>query len=279
MFGIRRKQLKSLVNKFLSKLGYRIVKSHMDRQDPSFKNYLSTIKTYESLYNEFRCKGIIKNNEMRYGIISRLLGTPPSEAFFIVEAIAKTNSVEGDVCEFGVAQGETSALIANEISPSGKKLHLFDSFEGLPKPSNDDELKEDIFNLGSIESYEGTMSCPEKMVIQRMKDISFDPARYFIHKGFIDKSLETGNQLPEKVSFAYIDFDFYEPTIIVLNYLHDLTPKGAVLIVDDYDYFSTGIKKAVDEFLEEKNRINQLYSIEVPDHIFGHFAVLTKNSN
>jgi hypothetical protein len=35
----------------------------------------------------------------------------------------------------GIAQCATSALIANEISSSKKNLWLFDSFKGLPKPT------------------------------------------------------------------------------------------------------------------------------------------------
>ncbi len=67
--------------------------------------------------------------------------------------------LDGDVCEFGVAQGATSALIANEIRGTEKDLWLFDSFEGLPKPTDHDILIDDIFNLGSIDRYQGTMAC------------------------------------------------------------------------------------------------------------------------
>jgi O-methyltransferase len=134
--------------------------------------------------------------------------TPPFEAYFIVQGLAKTKALSGDVCEFGVAQGETSALIANEIQPSNKSLHLFDSFEGLPKPTEKDKLKDDIFSLGSMEAYEGTMSSPEIMVRTRLGSISFPENRTVIHKGFIDKVLKNASNLPQKVSFAYVDFDF-----------------------------------------------------------------------
>ena len=207
---------------------------------------------------------------------SRLLGTPPSEAFFIIEAIAKTNSVEGDVCEFGVAQGETSALIANEIRNSNKIFHLFDSFEGLPKPTAKDSLKDDIFNLGSMRAYEGTMNCKAQMVVNRLKEISFNVNRYVIHKGFIEKKIHEDRHMPEKVSFAYVDFDFYEPILVTLNYLHEVTPEGGVFIVDDYDFFSTGVKAAVDEFISDKNKHGAAYDLEIPDKKFGCFAILSQ---
>ena len=81
-------------------------------------------------------------------LLNQLLGTSIGEAFYILNAINQTKQIEGDICEFGVAQGSTSALMANEISNTNRKIWLFDSFEGLPKPSQEDELIHDIFNLG-----------------------------------------------------------------------------------------------------------------------------------
>lgn len=191
--------------------------------------------------------------------------------------MAKTKDINGSVCEFGVAQGETAALIANEILSSDKILHLFDSFQGLPKPSRKDQLKDDIFSLGDIERYAGTMSYPEERVLARLKALSFPLNRLVIHKGFFDQVLRKDVNLPQKVSFAYLDFDLYEPIKQALNFLHNITLPGAIIIVDDYDFFSTGAKTAVDEFLKEKNVSSTVYKCLIPDKIpYGCFAVLTK---
>lgn len=50
-----------------------------------------------------------------------------------------------------------------------------------------------------------------------------------------------------------MDFDFYNPIKVALDFLHRVTPIGAIIIVDDYDFFSTGAKKAANEFVEERN--------------------------
>jgi len=268
--------LKRAINNFCLIFGYRIVRADYDKHSPVFYNLLNIINAYEYLFKEYRNCKMIPANSMRAELATRLLGTPPSEAYFIIEAIAKTNLIKGDICEFGVAQGETSALMANEARGSNKKLHLFDSFEGLPKPTAKDKLKDDIFSFGSIEAYEGSMNCDEKLVAQRLKEISFDSERYVIHKGFIEKLIHEDMNLPEKVSFAYIDFDFYEPILITLNFLHDVTPEGGIFIVDDYDFFSTGVKTAVDEFINDKNKLEKYYDIEIPDKRFGCFAILCK---
>jgi hypothetical protein len=82
--------------------------------------------------------------------------------------------------------------------------------------------------------------------------------------------------LPQAVSFAYVDFDFYEPIKVALEFLHAVTPKGAIVIVDDYDFFSTGSKIAVDEFLQGKNSNGLYYDCVVPNTQYGYFALLTK---
>lgn len=241
----------------------------------SYENFVNLTKAYEQKLSDDGT--LILPNEVRPKLLARLLGTPPSEAYFIVQALSKCNDIPGDVCEFGVAQGETSALIANEITQFGNKcLHLFDSFEGLPKPSAKDQLKDDIFSLGSMDVYTGTMSCPEEMVRTRLEAIAFPKTRYAIHKGFIEKSINDTKSLPKEVCFAYVDFDFYEPIKIALNFLHGVSPSGAIIIVDDYDFFSTGVKTAVDEFIDTHASTGTTYELLVPNTIFGHFAVLTK---
>lgn len=264
--------LKKALRKALSFSGYELYRS--SEQRVSYSNFINLVQAYELRLNE--SGNFIVANIIRSKLLAQLQGTPPSEAYFIVQALANNKDIYGDICEFGVAQGETSALIANEIQSGNKILHLFDSFEGLPNPSEQDQLKDDIFSLGSMEAYAGEMSCPEKMVRARLKAISFPSQRFVIHKGFIDQVLCNDLNLPQKVSVAYVDFDFYEPTKLVLNFLHKTTEVQSIIIVDDYDYFSTGVKTAVDEFLHEKNLRTMIYECFVPNTQYGYFAILRR---
>jgi hypothetical protein len=270
---IHMKLFKYFIHACLSAKGYEI--KRISKPQVRFDNFLNLAQAFEYSLNQ--SKNVIVPNDIRIKLMARLIGTPPTEAYFIVQALSNCKNINGDVCEFGVAHGDTSALIANEIKLSGNKtLHLFDSFEGLPKPSEKDELKDDIFSLGNMAAYAGTMSSPEGMVIARLKAISFPAQMYLIHKGFIEQLIHKDNNLPKEICFAYVDFDFYEPIKITLKYLHTTTVRGAIIIVDDYDYFSTGSKRAVDEFLEEKNSAEKCYECVVPNTQYGHFAILTK---
>ena len=188
-----------------------------------------------------------KINDLK-NLLKDLSGTSLVEGLKILDSLNKTIEIDGDICEFGVAQGKTSKLIAYFIKETNKKLFLFDSFQGLPKPSEKDQLKDDIFNLGNMKRYQGKMSHAENKVINELKSINFNNDKLIINKGFFNEVSKINMKLPKTVSFAYLDFDFYQPTLDGLNYLNNVLNVGGIIIVDDYDFFSTGVKTSVEEW-------------------------------
>ena len=204
----------------------------------------------------------------RLELMARLIGTKPPEAFAIVDGLAETSNLAGDVCEIGVAQGATSALIANEIMDGKSTLHLFDSFEGLPAPTKEDVLINDVFGLGSMEAYKGKMACPLDMVSKRIADVGLPPERCRAHVGFLDKTLK-GHDLPTKVRFAYLDVDLYAPIKLALEWLASVMDAGAVVVVDDYGFFSSGVEQAVGE-------CSIGWNVEVCHPALGHFCTMRR---
>lgn len=150
-------KMKRIINKLLALLGYQIIRKNPQMPAPEivFNNFVNLSKAYEQLLNDFNKEVVISPDDMRIQLITRLLGTPPPEAYYLIQGLIKTRAINGDVCEFGVAHGGTSALIAHEISKTQRKLHLFDSFKGLPKPTEKDKLKDDIFSLGASKRIQG----------------------------------------------------------------------------------------------------------------------------
>jgi hypothetical protein len=273
-----KKLFKETINVLLSPVGIRVstVGEHsylINKLQTSIdsQKHLNLIEEVQNLFSELVFPAL-PPCQHRSQLMAELIGTGISEAIYILQFLNKSLKLEGDVCEFGVAQGTTSALLANEIRATEKNLWLFDSFKGLPKPTEKDLLINDIFNLKSMESYEGTMSCPVEMVESRLKAISFPSSRTKIVPGFIEETINSPD-LPKKVCFAYVDFDFYQPILTALRFLNCHLSVDGVVIVDDYDFFSSGAKTAVDEFLEE---YPGNYEIIKPYKFAGHFCVLRK---
>lgn len=240
--------LRSTVNLFMSPLGIEVRRRGAESVllSKSRERLRDAAEELEKLARSTIFPGL-PCRENRTHLMAQLAGTHLSEALHLVWHLNKALALDGDVCEFGVAQGATSALMANEISHTGKTLWLFDSFEGLPKPTDRDVLIDDIFNLGSIEQYQGKMAFGQEQVISRLNRIGFPLDRVAVVPGFIEKTSKYAN-LPKKICFAYIDFDFYEPIKIALELLDATMPIGGAVVVDDYGFFSAGAKTAVDEF-------------------------------
>jgi O-methyltransferase len=219
----------------------------------------------------------LPQNALRQKLMRKLIGTPPEEASVLLKHLHASLSLQGDVCEFGVAQGATSALLANEIANTNKALWLFDSFEGLPKPSEKDDLLDDILDLGSMSKYEGRMSFAAIKAKKRLQKVNFPPERVKIVEGFIEQTA-LQKELPERVCFAYLDFDFYEGTRIVLNLLKTRLSAGGTVMVDDYGWFSSGAQKAVDEFMQSNANSFEFFkpSRWIWDKSSVHYCLLRK---
>lgn len=208
----------------------------------------------------------------RMELLCGLKGTETTEALFLLNWLRQAVTGPGDVCELGVAQGATSALIANEISDTDRTLWLYDSFQGLSAPHEKDELIDDMFGLGSMDRYKATMAYPKDAVLQRLSAIAFPVDRVRIVEGFVCADLPA-DRLPETVAFAYLDFDLYEPILVGLELLHPRCRTGSILMVDDYGYFSAGPQTAVAEFIAAHPDRYEL--LEAPPGT-GHFCALRR---
>lgn len=274
---LRSGDLEPVLYSILKPFGFELRRTKSPKAECNFvklDKYKELIRQFHGCFTDsFFCDLPINKN--RCDLLVKLLGTGIGEAMYILAFLHQSIKLDGDVCEFGVAQGATSALLANEVlSFDNKCLWLFDSFEGLPKPSSKDKLIDDIFNLGSIEAYQGKMCCPVESVKSSISEISFPTSRLKIVPGFIEETI-TGDLLPSKVCFAYVDFDFYQPILTALNFLSEHLSVGGSVIVDDYGFFSSGAKTVVDEFMAAHSHD---FKMILPPDWAGHFAILVKGS-
>ena len=214
----------------------------------------------------------LRVSEQEFERLTKLAGTPTFQALFILDALHKTRDIEGDVCEYGVAQGRTSGLIATRLgrTEGGKRLWLYNSFEGLPKPSAKDILLHDLYGLGDMAKYEGMFSLPEDLARAEIGRSGLAPDRVTICKGWIEAAT-LADRSPRKISFSYLDMDLYQSTKDVLALLIERMPAGGIAVVDDFEFFSSGVKTAIEETMSE---FPGAFSLDRP--FDDKFAVLTR---
>lgn len=265
--------MKNLVKLLLSSLDLRLSRlSKSDVVDKGNPRCAEAVASVYELMSDHVLPHLPPLTDNRVARITSLPGVTITQAIYLIDLLRETSNLEGAVLEMGVAQGFTSQLIAVEILEQTRDMWLFDSFKGLPAPTAEDELIDDIFSLGDIAAYAGKMSVPRRFVEQKLHDCGFPESRIHIVEGFFDAGTPQRVSLPQSVSFAFVDFDFYQPVCDALGYLDGVLEPGACVAVHDYDFFSTGPKKAVEEFLAANERE---YTLSLPVYAHG-MAILRK---
>jgi O-methyltransferase len=153
----------------------------------------------------------------------------------------ETNA-KGDIVEFGCYAGTTSLFISRLLTmqKSTRAFHVYDSFEGLPeKKAQDQSRAGDQFKAGEL-------AVTKKQFILNYKKAGVPLPR--IHKGWFSDLTEA--DVPEKITFAFLDGDYYESVMTPLKLIWPRLVSGAVIVVDDYvNEALPGAAKAVDEWL------------------------------
>ncbi len=266
--------MKDIAKRLLSSRGLTLSRSgECDVVPKGNPRCAEAVASVYELMAEFVLPELPPLTDDRLAHLAALEGVTVTQATYFVDLLRATSELDGAVLEMGVAQGATSRLIASEIMESQRDLWLFDSFQGLPAPTAEDELIDDIFGLGSMEAYAGTMSVPRRLVEEKLRECGFPKGRTHIVEGFFDASTSSKVALPASVSFAFIDFDLYQPIRDALEYLGGVMQSGGCICVHEYDFFSTGPKKAVEEFMAARG---EEFALELPVHAARGMAILRK---
>lgn len=172
-------------------------------------------------------------------------------------------SKAGAIVEYGCYRGAMSAWIRAVLDfvGSDRIIHVFDSFQGLPQP---DEIDGTHLAKGDV-----------RADIEELKELhsTLGLATPVIHAGWF---ADTVKEIPDQVSFAYVDADFYTSTMTALRTVLPRLQAGGVVILDDYCDRERnprawnelpGVKQAWDDAADDPQKIDVL--IGAGDLAFG----------
>lgn len=163
-------------------------------------------------------------------------------------------NVPGDVVECGVWRGGMIAAIA-EVSGNDRRVHLFDSFEGLPQAKEIDGKEALQWQADKTSPfYYNNCNADESFAIQALKLANHN--NFKIYKGWFQDTLHTyeGNN----IAILRLDGDWYDSVKGCLEKLYPLVSEGGVIIIDDY-YTWDGCSKAVHDYLSEIKSASRVY--------------------
>src|SRR5262245_1407026 len=141
----------------------------------------------------------------------------------------------GDLVEVGVYRGGSAAVLARVAREQGRRLILFDTFEGIPLAGEFDHHKVGDFGDTSLEHVRAAIPDAEFVV------------------GVFPESMRGVKFVP--VALAHIDCDQYETIKACCEIFPVFMANGGVMIFDDYDVL-WGARKAVNEAFNDRVQIS-----------------------
>lgn len=187
--------------------------------------------------------------------------TSPERIFSLCEAVKyiQNNNIEGDIVECGVWKGGSMMAIAetllseNDIS---KNLYLFDTFEGMPPPSENDVdiagvTAESLLD-SSDKNSDDSVWCYATLddVKLALGNTGYPSDKIHFIKGMVEQTIPS--IVPDKIALLRLDTDWYDSTKHEMEHLFPRLAKGGVLILDDYGHWQ-GARKAVDDYIKKNN--------------------------
>lgn len=139
----------------------------------------------------------------------------------------------GVFMECGVDRGGSAKFIHDLIKDSGRDLHLFDTFSGMPESSEIDFHKKGDFpgfGVGPVKDLVGGG---------------------IFHEGKIPDTFKDCPEI-ETIAFAHVDCDLLESTYECCRFIYPRL--SGVMVFDDYGRHTTeGVRVAVDEYFKDKD--------------------------
>lgn len=160
-----------------------------------------------------------------------------ARCFMLYQFARLAAHIPGDIAEVGVYKGGTARLLCKTLGSTGKTLHLFDTFSGMPPTDRSkDRHREGDFSDTSLESV--------KKYLGDCENVRF-------YQGIFPA---TSRPVEEATfSLVHVDVDIYKSVMDCCEFFYPRVQRGGFMIFDDYGFRSCpGVKMAVDEFFADK---------------------------
>ena len=169
--------------------------------------------------------------------------------------------IPGNIVECGVAGGGSTALMAMAIERYTQRprlLYAFDSFEGMPSPSERDKASGVPANATGWGT--GTCASPEEKVQEVLVQLGVRDIVQTV-KGDFQDTLPKMRQEIGSIALLHMDGDWYESTKAILNNYYDLVVSKGFIQADDYGHWE-GCREAIHEFEQQRQLEFELHFID-----------------
>jgi O-methyltransferase len=194
--------------------------------------------------------------------VCRLVGpftmTSPERIYALRQSIQylAMHHIQGDIVECGVWKGGSMMAVALTLLECGltnRTLHLFDTFDGMTTPTQEDvnlrgELATDLFVKYTKGPRNAWARSSLDEVTHNLETTGYPLEHMVFIKGRVEETIPL--QAPARIALLRLDTDWYASTYHELLHLYPRLSPGGVLIIDDYGHWA-GSRKAVDRYVAE----------------------------
>jgi O-methyltransferase len=165
-----------------------------------------------------------------------------------------SRDIPGDFVECGVWRGGSvmmMALALQQFGGVGRRLHCFDTFEGMPQPGPSDirhDTGEAATDILQDRSHAFWAVAALDIVRENLTKTGYPAELITYCKGKVEDTLP--GRAPDRIALLRLDTDWYESTRHELVHLYPRLAVGGVLIVDDYGFWR-GARQATDEYFRQ----------------------------
>jgi hypothetical protein len=167
------------------------------------------------------------------------------------------NRIPGDIVECGVWSGGSmllAALALRHFGDTSRRLWLYDTFAGIPRPEAIDRRWDGVPALPTWEHHQrnGGRWCygGGQDHVRRVLSLSGYPETNVVFvEGLVEDTLPATR--PDRIGLLRLDTDLYSSTYHELSHLYPMLSACGILLIDDYGTFE-GVRLATDRFVAEQ---------------------------
>ncbi|HVH47838.1 MAG TPA: class I SAM-dependent methyltransferase [Labilithrix sp.] len=160
-----------------------------------------------------------------------------ARAQMLYQLARHASCLDGAFAEIGVYRGGTAKILAHVADSRERKLHLFDTFQGMPETDIDRDL------LGAGDFADTSLAEVKRFLAPHASPI--------FHQGEFPAT--AGPVENERFSLVHVDADIASSVEACCEFFYPRLVPGGVIVFDDYGFTSTpGAKTTADAFFAKK---------------------------
>ncbi len=240
-----RRRLSTLLNKWLNRLGYTLVRFDGNRSPTTLSSHLNVTYAYEDvLITDGYAPWALDDEFLRvWKQAGKQTLVDVYRAYELYQLVRESRGTAGDVLEVGVWRGGTGAVLgaaANRWRPDAK-IWLCDTFRGVVKTGQFDA------------SYRGGEHADAARADVDSLVSALGLRNVTVLEGVFPD--DTGMLIADRrISFCHVDVDAYQSAADVIRWAAERMERGGMLVFDDYGFSSCkGVTRCVHELRETGN--------------------------